>query len=354
MKLLYLYAELMGYQIPILKQLTQNYNAELHVVHWDHKKLTPYIPPVIDKVKYYKRSIFTQSKLKELVDSINPNLVYISGWMDKDYLKIARLLRNKGIPVVAGSDTQWKGNIKQRIASLVFPLTIKKCFSHIWVAGPYQYEYAKRLGFKKREIIFNTLSANTSLFKKGQEYIKSKKADYPKTFLYVGNFRSIKGTDILFEAFKIYRQKYKGTWNLICVGNGELKHLLNNTTGIQVIDFSTQEELVALTQKVGVFILPSRFDQWGLVVHEFATAGIPLILSENVGSSSTFLIENYNGYKYFNNCPNELAKTMYQFSLKDNDELFNMGQKSITLSQRISPEIVAASLMSVINHETIN
>jgi len=346
--ILYLYAELMGYQIPIFKELTIKYNAELHVVHWDHKKLTPYIPPVIDKVKYYKRSLLNQSKINELIYSIAPDLVYVSGWMDKDYLKVAKLLRKKGVPVVAGSDTQWKGNLKQRIASLIFPFIIKKCFSHIWVAGPYQYEYAKRLGFKKREIIFNTLSANTSLFEKGQEYIEKKKADYPKTFLYVGNFRSVKGTDILFEAFKIYLQKYKGTWNLICVGNGELKPLLNSTNSIQVIDFSTQEELVVLTQKVGVFILPSRFDQWGLVVHEFATAGIPLILSENVGAASTFLIENYNGYKFRKNSPDALAKVMYIISGKKDDELLKMGNNSITLSKRINPEIVAASFLSVL------
>lgn len=348
LNILYLYAELMGYQISIFKQLTQKYNAELHVVHWDHKKLTPYTPPTMDRVKYYKRSLLNQSKLKELVNTINLDLVYVSGWMDKDYLEAAKYLKKKGIPVVAGSDTQWKGNLKQRIATLIFPFTIKKCFSHIWVAGPYQYEYAKRLGFKKREIIFNTLSANTSLFEKGQEYIEDKKSDYPKTFLYVGNFRSVKGTDILFEAFKIYRQKYKGTWNLICVGNGELKHLLNNTKGIKVLDFSTQEELVALTQKVGVFILPSRFDQWGLVVHEFATAGIPLILSANVGAASTFLIENYNGYTFKNNSPDALAEAMYNISSKKDDELLKMGNNSITLSKRINPEIVAASFLSVL------
>ena len=43
-KILYLYAEVMGYTVSTLDQLVQN-GAEIHVVSYDDGKLTPYLIP---------------------------------------------------------------------------------------------------------------------------------------------------------------------------------------------------------------------------------------------------------------------------------------------------------------------
>ena len=348
MKILYLYAELMGYQIPVLEQYVKVYQAEVHVIHWDKKKLTPYNPPILDNVTYYNRSEYNLNKMKVLANDLKPSIVYVSGWMDKDYLKICRLIKKNGGIVVAGSDTQWKGSLKQKLASLIFPFTLKKCFTHIWVAGTYQFEYAIRLGFKRNEIIFNSLSANTELFGEAMRFIRDKTSNYPKQFLYVGNFRNVKGTDILIEAYKIYKEKYNGEWHLTCVGNGEYSERLLSYKNISVRSFTSQQDLVELTKEMGVFVLPSRFDQWGLVVHEFSSAGMPLILSENVGAISTFFIEGFNGHKYKNNSPEELANAMLLMSNKSKEELISMGNNSHLLSQRIDPKIAAASFMSAL------
>ena len=164
MRILYLYAEIMGYQLPVFEEYTTMYDAEVHVVHWDHKKLTPYAIPYLKNVVFYNRSDFNYTKLVSLVKSIMPNIVYVSGWMDKDYLKVCTELKSMGIPIVAGCDTQWKGSFRQIVASFLFRLTYKRSLSYIWVAGPYQFEYARKLGFNKSEIIFNCLSADNNLF----------------------------------------------------------------------------------------------------------------------------------------------------------------------------------------------
>jgi len=349
MRILYLYAELMGYQIPVLREYVKKYNAEIHVVHWDHRKLTPYKPPQLGNVTYYNRSRLTTDKLRRLAGDLDPDIVYITGWQDKGYLPIARMLRKRGIPVVTGFDDQWKGTVKQRVASFVGPRILRRYFSHAWVAGPYQFEYAKRLGFKNNEIIFNLLSGDTALFNKGAEYLDEKKREYPRTFLFVGRFANSKGIDILADAFKRYRTQCEGEWELICIGNGELRHLLDNVPGIEVMEFSRQDRLVEVTRRAGIFVLPSRFDQWGVVVHEFASAGLPLILSENVGASAMFLIEGFNGVKVRHHSSENLAMAMYDMSKKSSAELVEMGENSCVLSERINPAIVAASFLSVLN-----
>lgn len=135
---------------------------------------------------------------------------------------------------------------------------------------------------------------------------------------------------------------------MLCIGNGELEYLLKNQEKIIVIPFQNQVKLLEYAENCGVFILPSRHEQWGVVVHEFSAAGMPLILSDNVGAKDTFLIENYNGYSFSNNSADELAALMYKISKKSDIELFQLGFNSKKLSNRISPITSAANLLSLI------
>lgn len=348
-QILYLYSEIVGYNIPIFQEYVENYKADVHVVHWDHKKLKPYIPKEIDGVTYYKRSVYDYKKILELCNVVTPDIIYISGWMDSDYLKITKKFKKKGIPIVTAFDDIWFGRFRQRMGALIFPFYFKNFFSHAWVAGPYQFEFARRLGFKKEEIIFDMLSADTNIFKVKDE-IKDK---LQSNFIYVGNFRRIKGTDILVKAFDIYKDKYKGEWNLIVVGNGELENELKDRSNIKVFPFSSSEEIKEISKDAGTFILPSRQDQWGVVVHEFCSLGFPMILSENVGARALFLIDGFNGYSFVSDSAEDLALKMAKISKLPLDELEIMGNNSKILSNKISVKSSAANFMSILNKKRI-
>ena len=66
LKILYLYSELVGYQIPIFETYVRDYNAQVHVISWDKNKLKPYNAPSIKGVTYYQRSKFSKKELLEL------------------------------------------------------------------------------------------------------------------------------------------------------------------------------------------------------------------------------------------------------------------------------------------------
>ena len=239
--------------------------------------------------------------------------------------------------------------VRQRLGVIYYLFKFKHLFSHAWVAGPRQYEFAKKFGFKDTNIIFDLLSCDNEIFNNAFERIEHKRMNYPRTFLYVGNLRYVKGVDILNKAYVKYRSELGGSWNLICVGNGEMSDLFDNIDGVEMRGFLNQHELVSLCSKSGVFILPSRHDQWGVVVHEFSMAGLPLLLSEGVGSKSTLLIDGYNGMSYPDNSIDLLAKRMIEFSDKDSNSLMNMAYASHSISSRISTESSAANLMSIIS-----
>ena len=113
--------------------------------------------------------------------------------------------------------------------------------------------------------------------------------------------------------------------------------------------FLPQTELVRRAQAAGAFVLPSRYEPWGVVAHEFSAAGLPLIFSEYVGARQQFLIDGLNGYTFYNESAQDLAHKMHLLSSKPNEQLVQMGEISNQLARRITPEITAASLMSVLS-----
>ncbi|MDR2407376.1 MAG: hypothetical protein LBE13_04595, partial [Bacteroidales bacterium] len=74
MKILYLYSELMPYQLVVFKELVKNYSAEIVAIHWDKKKLTPSVLIEMDSVTYIPRSNFnTKKEILSFVEEVKPD-----------------------------------------------------------------------------------------------------------------------------------------------------------------------------------------------------------------------------------------------------------------------------------------
>lgn len=348
MKILYLYSELSPYLRPVFEALVNRHEVELHVVHWDHLKLTPYQPVLLDGVTYYRRSEYNLIKLRKLMEEVEPSLIFVVGWVDFDYLKIVRKARSAGVPVVVGFDGTWRGTFRQIFGSMVIKIFKRMFFSHAFVSFSRQYEYAKKFGFMDEHIIFNALSCDTNLFHKSLLNLENKSVGYPHVFIYAGRFSKEKGVNELVEAFKIYRDKYGGTWELLCVGNGNLQRLFIGEDNIKVIDFVSHENLLLLFNKCGALIMPGYLDPSPLAVHEAACSCLPLILSSDIGNKSTFLIDGFNGFSFNSKSPVELASAMSKISALSDMELLTMSKNSHILSTRVTPDISAASLVSIL------
>lgn len=343
----FLYAEMVPSWLPTFQVLVKHYSANVHVIHWDHKKKTPYIPQPEPGVFYYPRSNFDTKKLKNLVHAVDPKIIFISGWMDHCYLWVARYFVELGIPVVSGFDDWWMGTFKQNVATLIPRFLTKKFISHAWIAGPRQYEYVKRLHFSDSEIVNNLLSCDYEFFSSATKdrELDSKNA---KSFLYVGRFSEEKGIQLLVDAYSIYSNQLGGEWHLECIGNGPLEREIRKLSCVRLQPFLDSSDLRKAYQRANVFVMPSLRDYSPLVVHEAASAGLPLILSSNVGNAPLFAINGYNSIIFESGSAFELAKAMRRMESMAPSELFAMGIKSSHLASRVTPEICAASLMSVI------
>ena len=117
---------------------------------------------------------------------------------------------------------------------------------------------------------------------------------------------------------------------------------------IHVNDFVEPSRLPELFNNSAAFCLPSHNEHWGVVVHEAAAAGLPLILSDTVFSHTEFLINGYNGWIFESGNRLVLKKALHKLFGLSNESLVAMGHNSQLLSNRINHRFWSANLKSVI------
>lgn len=326
----------------VIRVLAYNYEDQIAVISWDQRKLTPHQSKKEDKIIYYQRSTFSDSDIKKYIIDYAPDLIYVSGRMDKGYLKAIKKWKSK-IPIVSGCDNQWQGSLKNQFASLLSYYLYKQYFTHIWVPGPLQYEFARRMGYRQENIILNLYTGNREMFKSSERTHGN-----TKRIVFIGRLDPVKGLNFLVKAYQQLPPAIQKEWELLLIGEGKMRLQLERIPTVRLTGFLNQEEILPYLEGDCIFCLPSRKEPWGVVVHEMASAGLPLLLSDQVGAAKELLIEGWNGYLFKAESSDSLHEKLIQLLTCSNTERLRMGGNSRQLSERFSPHIAAASLRSVL------
>jgi glycosyltransferase involved in cell wall biosynthesis len=126
----------------------------------------------------------------------------------------------------------------------------------------------------------------------------------PVVLMTAGNFIYRKGHDLLLKALAMANRQETicNRWRLKCYGSGETKELLKlaDELGIthllELHSFVGEAELALAYQEADAFVLASRKETYGVVVHEAAASGLPLIISKHVGAMDTLAKEGENAF----------------------------------------------------------
>jgi glycosyltransferase involved in cell wall biosynthesis len=132
--------------------------------------------------------------------------------------------------------------------------------------------------------------------------------------LFVGRLSPEKGLGTLIKATAICKARGLPA-KLVLVGSGPEEDALRDlgqTTDMDV-EFHGFLEGHALAERYAaadVFVLPSNSEPWGLVVNEAMEFGLPLLLSNRVGSRAVLLEEGNNGFTFPAGDENALADAL--------------------------------------------
>ena len=95
-------------------------------------------------------------------------------------------------------------------------------------------------------------------------------------------------------------------------------------------------------RRAGTLILPSRIDPWGVVIHEAACAGLPVIASRTSYAALDLVEEERSGYTFEAGDVAHLARLMT--ACADATWARALGARSLALSYRCDPAIFAKTL----------
>lgn len=161
----------------------------------------------------------------------------------------------------------------------------------------------KKWGFKNGYVIPNF----TSLYVTKQSNLQSKKA------ICVGRLDYVKNIDLLINAWKLVMEKYPD-WCLDIWGNGPLKEELQDeidklklTKSVKLCGVSNNLE--SIYPECSLFVLPSRYEGFPLVLVEAMSFGLPCI-GFNISGNLAVIENGYNGCIVKNRTQQELANSI--------------------------------------------
>lgn len=335
-----LYSGLSDYSAACQRALKVLYNVRILVVHWPVSSEAPYDSDIYDHIdqRFEKKEMGSETLYSHVAD-FDPDALLISGWMDKDYLDVARKFRHLGIPVIAGCDTQFTGKLKQCLGKIIAPWYLHNAIDVLWVPGERQKQLANYLGYSGNRCWTGFYSCNWHRFADADIQVRE------QAFLFTGRYIERKGLLLLLEAYRQYRHFTSEPWELWVAGTGKLQNQIQSEEGVQDFGFVQPSALPELMRRAGAFVLPSFVEPWGVALQEAAVSCLPLICSEACGSGVHLVQPHYNGYTFATGDTSDLSRCLSRIAELPVEELQIMGGRSLELSKQYTPERWAEILM---------
>lgn len=120
--------------------------------------------------------------------------------------------------------------------------------------------------------------------------------------LYAAKFTRRKRPCDVLEAARRLMSQTNRPFTVVMAGSGELEQELRIRCADHALDnvvftgFVNQSELPALYGASDVFVLPSEHEPWGLAVNEAMCAGLPIVVSREVGCVPDLVRDGVNGF----------------------------------------------------------
>jgi glycosyltransferase involved in cell wall biosynthesis len=281
-------------------------------------------------------------EVEDMVATFEPDVLMVISWHIGAYRRIARRWRGRALRVLV-MDNQWWGTPKQWGGVAISPWVIRPAYDCALVAGDRQADFARRLGFRSEQLVWGMNTCDYPRF--AQVATDRKGDDPPDAFLYVGRLSSEKAIDVLAEGYRRYRDRAVTPWPLLVAGTGPEAHHVEGVEGVELLGSVRPDAMPEVFARAGCLVLPSRFEQWGVAIHEATAAGLPVVCTWVCGASTRLVLDGYNGVVISPDDPDALAEALGRIASASADERRAMGEASSLLARQYSPDRWAANLL---------
>lgn len=373
------------YQSPLFKAISQQSDIDLTVyfgcdygsnpakVHPGFGKAFAWDIPLLDG---YKHVFLKNSKadvgvndwrldgpeLKSYFESNQYDAVILFGWNKVLFWQAIWWAKKYNISLILRAESNLKhlqSWFTKWIKKILFPILFKQ-FKAFMSIGSHNSELYLHYGVKKTAIYdapycvdndFFAEGASKSAFKARQLRLSLGISESDTVFLFMAKFVDRKRPlDLIAAAVK---NRECSNIHVILVGGGELMEACqsaittNQLDNVHLVGFINQTELPMYYASADVFVLPSHYETWGLVLNEAMACGLPGIVSDTCGATQDMIIEGETGYSYPMGDVQQLAKLMMLMA-DDSENCQQMGLRAADHVQNFSVPLVVSALKNIL------
>ncbi|MDX2147698.1 MAG: glycosyltransferase [Planctomycetota bacterium] len=237
--------------------------------------------------------------------------VFMCGYNDPCRLRVIAACRRKRIPVFLVSDSNIHGDrasgTRRVLKNALVPVVLRACQGFM-PCGSTGAAYFTRYGASPDRIFELPYEPDYSIIESvGPGDVARAQARFNldparRRIIFIGRMSPAKRPDLLLEAFQRIAAE-RPQWDLLMVGDGRLRSELTaraSTIGdrnrVLWTGFQGDARTVAtLYKSADVFVLPSDYEPWGVVVNEAAAAALALCVTSVVGAAPEFVKDGVNG-----------------------------------------------------------
>jgi glycosyltransferase involved in cell wall biosynthesis len=344
MRIAVLWTRLSGYLNACLRELATRPGVEMLIAHEAAAEEAPFDESqfswISARIEYAGRP--DGHTLLVQVRRFAPDLVLVGSWHLGGFRHVLERLQPRPLRVLC-MDNQWRGTWKQHLGVIGSPWYVRRLFDAAFLPGERQACFARRLGFSDARIWHGLYCPDTATFDAAS---RIPRRAFPREFGYLGRLSPEKGILDLLEAYEIYRASSADPWTLHVAGVGPLSPELDRHECVTQSGFVQPADLGEWMNGIGCLVVPSRFEPWGVVISEGATAGLPIIATDACGSVPHLVHDFANGRIAHAGGVRSLARCMAYVAGRSDDERLAMGRVSRGLASPYTPARWADTVLS--------
>jgi glycosyltransferase involved in cell wall biosynthesis len=182
---------------------------------------------------------------------------------------------------------------------------------------------------RAEKIRMNPYGVDLKAFRPREQEARSE----PFRFIFTGSILARKGVPLLLAAWQKLRAKDAELWLLGQVAPG-VRKLIPDLPGLHVLGRRPRSELIDLLRSCDVFVLPSYFEGFGLVLLEALACGLPVITTTATAGPDV-ITRDHDGWVIEPGNLEALAEAM-EFCLANRDRVIEMGVNARRTAERFS------------------
>lgn len=279
---------------------------------------------------------FDASEVEAYIKSEKFDIIQIQSMWDPRYHKVVKIAQKLNIPYLItprGMLEPWslsQKKWKKKLAMLLYQKSDLQKSACIFTTADMEALHVHDLGIHVPcSVIPNGIETEGYPCRTSIDIVK-------KRVLFLSRIHVKKGIELLIEAWKKLYPEYRD-WKLVIVGNGEAEYIasLNAlvekaglTSSVSIKDPVFGSAKLELYQSSSLFVLPSYSENFGMVIAEAMSCGVPALTTTNCPWE--ILNETNTGWCIDLSVEN-LEKTLREALTMEPVKLYEMGQRASKL-----------------------